>query len=1063
MESGDEADIDNSISDTERRRYKQKRSSANHPEANPGKRSKLNEKEVSETTETDGESDNSLPEDNKEEVEETSEYNKAQEDISETKEAATPVTSAKRGRGRPRKNPRKEGEEPKKKATPKKPKVPKTPKTPRTPKPPSAKKESRQAREIADLEGDILPRKEKKKPKPEILSESEDEVEYVEEPPLSVEELEQKRIEAIKSAMAFNTQILQEKKLRGGFYFDSNTRTTQVVRSRALELVISDDVVSKQSEEREHNIRRILEKSFATLSDRDLNISMIMPKAPHSGFMVYSQRARPYIKEANPSASVVDLAKACGANWKAFTPEQRKPYEDLATTEKEKYNLQITTIKNYVKEARQNALDLLPSLVIRTGDLQTALTLLPPVSNAAPKKSKAHNCGICAKRALVKEDSLCCSMCSKYYHYQCLEYKIETYRKIKLLQAGGSFHWTCNECKHCERCKSRAPDAELLSCELCTRAHHMRCLDPPLEEKPAQFVCNDCAYCESCGVGRTPQVKWSQDFRLCADCKDLKDKEEFCPVCGKVYHSSDKTPMISCDMCSAWVHTDCDGITPEQYKEFARNANKQYFCPNCRTRKKEQKREEAAIAKIMATEDNGDQSQKKRAKPPKKNTGEGEVEADVAIAENQPGEDGAAFTSPKKRGRPPKNIKPENTDESDLISPGVDTSSKKRGRPKTPRIAESPAVAMTSVTSPGEEEIITPKRKARPKKFKFDDESDEDQDLSGDVDVGGVEDERPEANSAQSQKRGRPKRGHYDESALDFVVDEVAEPTPKKKGRSKAVATEAAQPEKEVETPVEVLAETAPTPKKKGRAPTKKRKLEEDTTGENEGAVEAEEVKPAEAPASTKRLEVKIKGPLKRKAKEIAEDDEVVEEAKPTPTKIKVKGPAKGKKGKAIEAEENDESEEKVEPPKAKTPQKVQVKGPSKKGKKSKVEEEVEVEDEAPKVEAPPAKIKVKGPSKGKRARDVAEEVDETEEPPRRVKEKTPSKKKGKKSAKEEGSDEEEIVDEVEEVPVKEKKASKQKQPKNETPQKKEYPKRAKKEEPESASRGRPKKKVKYF
>ena len=53
--------------------------------------------------------------------------------------------------------------------------------------------------------------------------------------------------------------------------------------------------------------------------------------------MFFCQDKRPKLKEQNPNATVGELAKQLGAAWKILTVEQKKPFEESAQRDRERY------------------------------------------------------------------------------------------------------------------------------------------------------------------------------------------------------------------------------------------------------------------------------------------------------------------------------------------------------------------------------------------------------------------------------------------------------------------------------------------------------------------------------------------------------------------------------------------------------------------------------------------------------------------------------------------------------------------------------------------------------
>ena len=60
-----------------------------------------------------------------------------------------------------------------------------------------------------------------------------------------------------------------------------------------------------------------------------------------SSYMFYSNENRSKFKEANPEASFGDLAKIISKAFKELSAEEKKPYEDKAAADKERYKKEM--------------------------------------------------------------------------------------------------------------------------------------------------------------------------------------------------------------------------------------------------------------------------------------------------------------------------------------------------------------------------------------------------------------------------------------------------------------------------------------------------------------------------------------------------------------------------------------------------------------------------------------------------------------------------------------------------------------------------------------------------
>jgi len=69
------------------------------------------------------------------------------------------------------------------------------------------------------------------------------------------------------------------------------------------------------------------------------------PKRGSNAYMFYANTNRSKVKEANKEASNSGLLKILGESWKKLTPEEKKPYEDMAAKDKERYQKEMEAYK----------------------------------------------------------------------------------------------------------------------------------------------------------------------------------------------------------------------------------------------------------------------------------------------------------------------------------------------------------------------------------------------------------------------------------------------------------------------------------------------------------------------------------------------------------------------------------------------------------------------------------------------------------------------------------------------------------------------------------------------
>eukprot|EP01050_Picozoa_sp_SAG11_P025665 SAG11_NODE_5870_length_1444_cov_1.449814_1_plen_163_part_00 len=61
------------------------------------------------------------------------------------------------------------------------------------------------------------------------------------------------------------------------------------------------------------------------------------PKRGMSAFMFYSVKRRPQLKAQNPDWAFGEFAKAIGAEWAGMSDKQKKPYNNQAAKDKQRY------------------------------------------------------------------------------------------------------------------------------------------------------------------------------------------------------------------------------------------------------------------------------------------------------------------------------------------------------------------------------------------------------------------------------------------------------------------------------------------------------------------------------------------------------------------------------------------------------------------------------------------------------------------------------------------------------------------------------------------------------
>ncbi|XP_067017721.1 PHD finger protein 10-like [Acropora muricata] len=217
-----------------------------------------------------------------------------------------------------------------------------------------------------------------------------------------------------------------------------------------------------------------------------------------------------------------------------------------------------------------------------------------------PKRPNAL-CGICLKGSEANkkgfpEDLIHCSQCENSGHPSCLDMNLQLVAVIQ------TYPWQCMECKTCIICRDPFDEDKMLFCDECDRGYHSFCVG--LKQIPVgRWTCDMCGMCASClrrSPGEGSTSRWKHEYTrprdgsdaqflqtLCTSCSRLFRTGNFCPVCLKVYRNDESDlPMVCCDMCDRWVHTDCDGINEKEYAQLAKTKTK-YSCVLCRGEKDE--------------------------------------------------------------------------------------------------------------------------------------------------------------------------------------------------------------------------------------------------------------------------------------------------------------------------------------------------------------------------------------------------------------------------------------------------------------------------------------------
>eukprot|EP00347_Sterkiella_histriomuscorum_P003810 403362853 len=194
-------------------------------------------------------------------------------------------------------------------------------------------------------------------------------------------------------------------------------------------------------------------------------------------------------------------------------------------------------------------------------------------------------CSLCEKKVIPSEEakSLKCFRCLKMYHSTCHQPPLNT----ELVKR---FQWECSDCKTCKNCNQNNDEDKIIICDMCDKAVHIHCLNPPLFQIPSHnWFCKDCVNCLSCDkelgpISQKSQGLWCEGiYRMCKDCNYQLQQGNFCKVCRKSYSQDSNEDFIQCDECQDWIHAACDGFDSEKLAKM--KDDEKYSCPICKKSK----------------------------------------------------------------------------------------------------------------------------------------------------------------------------------------------------------------------------------------------------------------------------------------------------------------------------------------------------------------------------------------------------------------------------------------------------------------------------------------------
>ena len=67
----------------------------------------------------------------------------------------------------------------------------------------------------------------------------------------------------------------------------------------------------------------------------------VKPKRPMSAFFFFANENRVKLKETTPDMKIGDVARANSAAWKELSKEDRKPYDEMVSKDRKRYEKEL--------------------------------------------------------------------------------------------------------------------------------------------------------------------------------------------------------------------------------------------------------------------------------------------------------------------------------------------------------------------------------------------------------------------------------------------------------------------------------------------------------------------------------------------------------------------------------------------------------------------------------------------------------------------------------------------------------------------------------------------------
>lgn len=97
----------------------------------------------------------------------------------------------------------------------------------------------------------------------------------------------------------------------------------------------------------EQTCKLILVDSYSSAKPQKKKRDPNAPKAASNAYMIFCKENRPKLKEEHPELPFGRLGAKLGEVWRALSPEEKKPYEDRAADDRERYRKEMESYASF--------------------------------------------------------------------------------------------------------------------------------------------------------------------------------------------------------------------------------------------------------------------------------------------------------------------------------------------------------------------------------------------------------------------------------------------------------------------------------------------------------------------------------------------------------------------------------------------------------------------------------------------------------------------------------------------------------------------------------------------